>query len=278
MLGGASSPGRTTYLGCVGADARADTMSSIMKEAGCDARYLVDEKEPTGTCAVCVMGGERSLVASLGAANKYKPEHLDANTDALEAASIVYSAGFFLTASGESMVKAAAHCADKGKTYCLNLSAPFLLEVPPLYAGLKGLFPHTAVLFGNEGEARCLAKAEGWETEDVAEIAARAASAWPRAGGRTVVFTQGGSPTQVAVWSGVEGEAPVRSSFDVPVVPQSEIVDTNGAGDSFVGGFLSRLLEGKDLATCCAAGHWAGGVIIRRGGCSMPEGACPYTD
>ena len=36
------------------------------------ARYMVDEATPTGTCAVAIMGGERSLTANLGAANNYK--------------------------------------------------------------------------------------------------------------------------------------------------------------------------------------------------------------
>lgn len=33
---------------------------------------MVDEAVPTGTCAVCIVGGERSLVANLAAANNFK--------------------------------------------------------------------------------------------------------------------------------------------------------------------------------------------------------------
>ena len=36
------------------------------------AHYMVDEATPTGTCAACIVGGERSLVANLAAANNYK--------------------------------------------------------------------------------------------------------------------------------------------------------------------------------------------------------------
>ena len=35
-------------------------------------QYHVDKSTPTGTCAAAVMGGERSLVANLAAANNYK--------------------------------------------------------------------------------------------------------------------------------------------------------------------------------------------------------------
>lgn len=35
-------------------------------------KYMVDSSTATGTCAVCIVGGERSLVANLAAANNFK--------------------------------------------------------------------------------------------------------------------------------------------------------------------------------------------------------------
>jgi hypothetical protein len=35
-------------------------------------KYMVDASTATGTCAVCIVGGERSLVANLAAANNFK--------------------------------------------------------------------------------------------------------------------------------------------------------------------------------------------------------------
>ena len=54
-----------------------------------------------------------------------------------------------------------------------------------------------------------------------------------RAGARIVFVTNGGSPLELYHPSG-------RESFDVPKV---EVVDTVGAGDSFVGGFLAYWLS-----------------------------------
>jgi len=31
-------------------------------------------------------------------------------------------------------------------------------------------------------------------------------------------------------------------SYDVPVIAKEKVLDTNGAGDSFVGGFLSQIV------------------------------------
>ena len=77
-----------------------------------------------------ITGQDRSLVTKLDAANHFTSAHLN-NADnwrVVQAAKVVYSAGFFLTVSVDSMVRVAQHCAENNKTYCLNLSAPFLIQ------------------------------------------------------------------------------------------------------------------------------------------------------
>ena len=82
--------------------------------------------------------------------------------------------------------------------------------------------------------------------------------------GRTVVITQGADPTVVAT----QGKL-----YQVPVItlPKEKLVDTNGAGDAFVGGFLSQLLTGKDIHECCRAGNYAAHIVIQRSGCTFPS-------
>eukprot|EP00889_Picochlorum_renovo_P002582 jgi/Picre1/29612/NNA_004997.t1 len=235
---------------------------------GVDARYHVDPETPTGTCAACILGGERSLVANLAAANNYKIDHLKKpeNWSVVEAAKVIYSAGFFITVSPDSMMAVAQHASANDKYYCLNLSAPFICEVPPFKKTIMDLMPYVDFLFGNENEARAFAKSEGWETQDVAEIALKV-SKYPKENGsraRVVVFTQGKDPTIVATNGKV-------ATFPVTLVPADKLVDTNGAGDAFVGGFLSQLATGKGIDECIRAGNYAGGVIVQRSGCTLPE-------
>lgn len=66
------TPGATSYMGCIGKDKYGEEMKSAAKAAGVTVHYYEDEAAPTGTCAVCVVGGERSLIANLSAANCYK--------------------------------------------------------------------------------------------------------------------------------------------------------------------------------------------------------------
>ena len=67
--------------------------------------------------------------------------------------------------------------------------------------------------------------------------------------------------------------------LEVPVITlaKEKLVDTNGAGDAFVGGFLSQLVVGKDVQECCRAGNFAAHVIIQRSGCTFPEKPTGFT-
>ncbi len=49
----------------------------------------------------------------------------------VEAARVVYSAGFFITVSPEAILLVGKHCAEHSKTYCMNLSAPFISQARP---------------------------------------------------------------------------------------------------------------------------------------------------
>merc|ERR1719291_1293608 len=153
---------------------------------------------------------------------------------------------------------ASAKTAAKGTTYCLNLSAPFIVQVPPFRAQLEKLLPQTDYLFGNETEAQAYAEAVGWETKDVEFIATRL-SLVPSAGSkppRKVVITQGADPTVVAIKGHV-------TKYPVIKLPKEKLVDTNGAGDSFAGGFLAALSKGLPVEACCKAGAYAASVIVQ---------------
>lgn len=109
--------GLTGFLGAIGSDEFGDKLSACAKEDGVDAHYFVDPTTPTGTCAVLVNSGDRSLVANLAAANKFQPSHLDTDkaTAMLESARFYYIAGFFLTVSVDSILQVAKPAAENGK-------------------------------------------------------------------------------------------------------------------------------------------------------------------
>lgn len=81
---------------------------------------------------------------------------------------------------------------------------------------------------------------------------------------RTVVITQGKDPTVVAINGHVK-------MYPILELPKEKLVDTNGAGDAYVGGFLAGLAKGLPVAACCQAGAYAASVIVQQSGCAYPD-------
>lgn len=259
------NPGSTAYIGCVGTDENASKLEEAAASDGVATHYMKDATAATGTCAVLVNDKERSLVANLSAANNYKIDHMQTPEiqAVVEKAKVFYSSGFFLTVSPDTMVAVGKHAAENGKVYMLNLAAPFLSQV--FNAQMQEVMPFCDVVFGNESEAEAYAASNGFEGASVQETALRIASQRKASGTRcrTVIITQGSEKTIVARNGKVE-------EFAVEPLDKELIVDTNGAGDAFVGGFLSQWVLGEDIARCVAAGHYAARVVIQQSGCVLP--------
>ncbi|XP_033756472.1 adenosine kinase-like isoform X2 [Pecten maximus] len=259
-------PKATTFFGCINeGDKYGKILCSKAEEENVNFKHQNNSEVPTGTCAVIVTGTSRSLCANLAAANCFTESHLDVeeNWKLVEKAQYYYIAGFPLTVCPAAMLRIAKHSGEKGKTFCTNLSAPFICQF--FKDPLMELMPFVDILFGNETEAETFAKEHNFGTEDRKEIAKKIA-AMPKDNAskpRVVIITQAEDPIIVAK-GGEVTEYPV-----IPIKPEN-IVDTNGAGDAFVGGFLAQLVKGESEAKCIKCGVYAANVVIQQSGCTFP--------
>lgn len=259
------TPGVTTFFGCISHDKYGEVITKKSKDEGVNVQFQYTDKQPTGTCGVICTGSDRSLIANLAAANCFTEEHLDvpSNWNLVEKAQFYYNSGFPLTVSPSTMLRLAKHAKEMGKTYCMNLSAPFLIEI--FKEPMVKLLPYVDFLFGNESETDVFGKVHQCNTTDRKEIALKMA-AWPKENAsrpRTVVITQGAEPVIVAK----DGKV---TEYPVKLLKESDIVDTNGAGDGFVGGFLAQLLQGKSIEECVRCGMYVGNIIVQQPGFTLP--------
>ncbi|XP_005189951.2 uncharacterized protein LOC101888276 isoform X1 [Musca domestica] len=257
-------PKIATFFGCVGSDDYAKILEENATKDGLNVRYQYNTEAATGTCAVLVTGTHRSLCANLAAANNFTLDHLQIpeNKKLLDAAEYYYISGFFLTVSPPSIMEVARLAHKHNRTFMMNLSAPFLSQFfkEPMMAAL----PYVDILFGNEQEVETFANEQGWTTKDIKEIG-RKLVALPKENGqreRIVIITQGHLPVLLFK----DGQI---SEFEVPQLSRDEMVDTNGAGDAFVGGFLAQYVQKKSLDVCIRCGIWSAGEIIKQSGCTF---------
>jgi len=70
---------------------------------------------------------------------------------------------------------------------------------------------------------------------------------------RLCVITNGKGPVCASKYSAENNSLDFAMNSYVYKVPKEEIRDTNGCGDSFVGGFLSQYVVGRPLEECLRA-------------------------
>jgi adenosine kinase len=262
--------GVTHFIGSVGNDENAQKLRSAASFDGVQTHYYVSKTFRTGCCAVLIKDNERSLIADLAAANDYQHEHyLSAEIQSLvQTVDIFYSAGFFLTVSPHTVVEIGKHCAEHNKILVWGAAAPFIIEF--YYERVQSVLPYVDFIVANETEAEKLTEKLGMNGKNIEEVM-KAISELPKINqkrSRTVIFTFG--PLPVLIYN--EGKL---NKYDVPPLEKSAIVDTNGAGDAFLGGFLAALLQDKALEFCVKAGLYAARHILQVSGTQYTK-ACDF--
>uniref|UniRef100_A0A0N4Z370 Adenosine kinase n=1 Tax=Parastrongyloides trichosuri TaxID=131310 RepID=A0A0N4Z370_PARTI len=264
------TPNRCTFFGAVGNDKYGRTLQEKATLAGVNVKYQINPSIKTGTCAALINGPHRSLAAHLAAANTFNIHHFDDpnNVELIAKAKYYYISGFFLTVCPPAIQHVAQHASSHNKTFMMNLAAPFICQF--FKDQLNAALPYVDILFGNESEAECYADSNDFKTKDLKEIALKLASLTKVNTGkpRTVIITQGDKPTIVACNGTI-------IEYEINKLPSEKLIDTNGAGDAFCGGFLSQLIQNKNFDECIKCANYAASVIIQQQGCTFPKD-CDY--
>ncbi len=219
---------RVGFCGRVGKDQLGDFLAGVIRDAGIDPRGLVRTTGAT-TCACLVLingRGERSFFYHGGANELFSSA--DVTEDLLGEARIVYAGGTYLLprfdgeGAAEVFRRARAHGARTAMDVTWDVTGRWLSVIEPCLPCLDFFMPSIR-------EAERIAGAG-----DPAAIAAF----FERKGVGTSVVKLGEKGCYVK-GRGAPG-------FSVPAF-RAEVVDTTGAGDSFVAGFLAGVLRGWDL-------------------------------
>jgi adenosine kinase len=127
---------------------------------------------------------------------------------------------------------------------------------------LEQVFPYCDIVIGNESEAAAWASAAGLPNKNDIPAIARSIATLPKSNAsrpRTVIITQG--PDSTILVTAADAEKP--QIFPVNRLEEGQIVDTNGAGDAFAGGFLGALVSGRSVEEAILAGHKLGAMCVQ---------------
>jgi adenosine kinase len=268
LLSKKGADSKVCFFGCIAKDDAGAYLQKALTDANLVGKWAFTDEIDTGRCAVLVKGTERTLCANIGASAKYPPVHFDENKEMFEKAAFVYSTGFFITSSMETLQKVCKFAVEHKKPMLFNLSAVFLLQF--FQEQVMTCIEHADFIFCNEDEGSAYAKWQELDEKDRVGAAKHMAKRNKHSEGpRTVIITQGSEQVIIVVAKPGSDEEPKVTMVDVPAIEKEKIVDTNGAGDAFVGGFLAEFTSNKDVEACVKAGIAMGGHVVQRLGCQF---------
>lgn len=246
---------KAAYLGKVADDGLGKKFAEDIRQGGVHfpSKPLKGHSDLYTACSVIFVtpDGQRTMNTYLGACTQFKPE--DVVAEVISAAKVTFLEGYLF--DGELAQKAFYQAADiahkANKTVALSLSDPFCVERH--LAEFKD-FVSTSVdmVFANEAEICAL-----YETDDFEIAITKAAKDAP-----IVVVTRGEKGSVIIA---------DNERIEVACVP-TVVVDTTGAGDAYVAGFLAGWTTDRTYAECGRLGSViASEVISHFGARPLPE-------
>lgn len=251
---------RTTFLGKLGSDATAAAYRAQAAAAGIDlSRYKTGQGLPNARClALITPDAARTMRTDLGAALTLSPDEIvPADFAGVRHAHIegylVFNPALADAVLAGARASGATVSLDFASFEVINATRDWLLA--QLRAG--GLH----VVFANEDEIRALYPEN--HDNDYAALARRLAAESP---GLVAVVKVG----KDGAWIARDGEL-----HRIEPVPADRVIDTNGAGDNFAGGFLHGFLHGWPLPACGALAAAVGSECVRHSGPAIPPDRWP---
>ena len=256
---------KLTMLGSVGNDINKDRVINSLKAYGVNPLLQIIPNMKTSRCAVGIYQKERCLLPEINASNFLSDDFVSQNGQEILSHDALIIEGYFLKEKFELCKKMCLEFIKLKKLVILTLSDTSMIEFHK--EKIVEIANLADMIVGNFPAAEILADGRGKSMKETFEKIHKKLINKER----MLVITAG---CQGAFCSKFNYEK-MQLEFLFQDFPQniknSDIIDLNGAGDAFLGGFLSQQMQGKTLTACCKCGNEIANVVIRNVGCTFPK-------
>ena len=213
--------GDVTMIGAVGSDPFALTALSMLKADGVDTKHIAKTKSATGLAFIFIdKNGENSIVVTPGA---------NADVTAAQMDDVTFEIGDFVVTQNEVDFKQTALVHERAK----KAGAKIIHNAAPSHSITLEQLANIDFLIVNEIEVMDVGKALGCKATNPEAMATELAEM---------------APCQIVTTLGPDGALLNSKSQMLRVAaPQTKVVDTTGAGDTFIGYFAASLARHETL-------------------------------
>ncbi|MCQ2818634.1 MAG: PfkB family carbohydrate kinase [archaeon] len=256
---------KVTMLGCTGDDEYRQKIIDALQDIGVTPLFQMNKENVTSRCGVAILDKERCLVPQIKASNLLSQDFVDANIKEILSHEALIIEGYFLMEQFEICKGLVKKFKEAGKPVIFTLSAVFCVEA---HRDITTEIANEAdIIFCNMEECEALAEKKGENYSDTFLIAHKKLAKQDR----YLIVTAGSRGVFVSKFNYEEDRLDFVLQGFPTFIKKSEIVDTNGAGDSFLGGYTAAWMKGRSVNVCCKSGNAASGVIIKNVGFSFDK-------
>ena len=238
---------KTACIGKVGNDGFGDFILQILKKNKIDIKGMRrDNKNNTSFTFVMIHSdGERSFFHCLGTNATFDYEDIDFNI--IKKSKLLHIAGSYLMPKfdGEPTLK----LLKKEKEYGIKTSLDTAWNSKGDWKKILPVLPYVDIFLPSFEEAKMIAEKD--EPDVVADY-----------------FLQHG--VKIAGLKMGEKGCYVKTEKETEIVPIYKVntIDTTGAGDAFVAGFLAGIIKGYELKKCAQLANAVGACCVQAIGCT----------
>lgn len=254
---------KITMLGCVGNDVYKDKIINSLKDSNVEPLLEINNENKTSLCAVGIYKKERCLVPQINASKFLTNEFIKQKEQNIENHDALLIEGYFLQEKYDICKNLCEQFNNENKLVILTLSA--VVMVQNHYEKFMEIANKADMIIGNMEEAEVLAGGKGATFQQTFENVHK--KLIPK--NRTLVVTCGSNGVFCSKFSYTSMRLDLILQSFPNEIKNDLIVDLNGAGDAFLGGFLATYLKGKSLYNCCRVGNDAASHILKNTGCNF---------
>ena len=257
---------KVTMLGSIGDDTYQKKIFYALKDIGVNPMLEILKDDKTSRCGVGVYKKEKLFVTQIRASKRLSEEFINNNQENIYSHQALLIEGYMLNNCFDICKKLCQNFRANKKLVVLTLSAPFIIKFHN--HKLIEIANDADIIAGNYEEAVELADRKG---NDIREIYKNIFKKLNENNNRLLLITDGPNGVYCGKYNYDEQRLESFWTFCANKVKNEDIQDLNGAGDAFLGGFLSQFMKGNSIEDCCHIGIDAATVIIKNVGCTFPK-------
>lgn len=236
--------GTVSMIGKVGKDSYAKTMTENLKSYGVNTDSISEADGTSGIALILVQNGDNRIILDKGANYKITAHDVDKGLSGAKSGDILLMQ---LEIPLEIVQYALTSGRQKGMINILN-------PAPAVHLSDE-ILSLVDIITPNETETKILTEVNPKEITHIA----LAVKKFYKSGVKNVVITLGKRGSIVSCGQEIT-EIPSR---------KVKVVDTTGAGDTFVGAIAVKLSQGLDLVSACKFANVASSITIQRKGAAI---------